>query len=271
MITASSEALIGRLLDMQAYAVRHRDYENVLNSYADEVAVFDIVGPLEYPPGNESVRARLEEWSRTFAETGPVSFEITGRRIEAGDHIGFSDSLNHVRAPLKNGEMLDMFWRETLNWRKSNGMWKIVHAHSSVPFDPGTGMALTTLKPGETKGEDAASPATVVRRILQAYETGDRKTAESLIGPDFRFTSPQDDHIDRTTYFNRCWPFSELTPVYDMVKLAVIGEEVFACYECRTKDNRHFRNTELIRVKDGRITNVEVFFGLTVQVPGSSY
>jgi ketosteroid isomerase-like protein len=42
---------------------------------------------------------------------------------------------------------LDMFWRETLGWRMIDGDWKIVHAHSSVPFNPATGMASTGLKP----------------------------------------------------------------------------------------------------------------------------
>jgi hypothetical protein len=40
-----------------------------------------------------------------------------------------------------------MYWRETLNWQKTDGTWKIRHTHSSVPFDPATGMASTQLKP----------------------------------------------------------------------------------------------------------------------------
>jgi ketosteroid isomerase-like protein len=138
---------ISHLLDSQAAAVCNRDISTATDNYAPEVVIFDVVGPLRHPTGNTTVRKRLEDWFSTFAPDAPILFEITDRSISAEDHLGFTHSLNHVHAGLQDGAVLDMFWRETLSWRKIDGQWKIVHAHSSVPFDPATGLASTGLKP----------------------------------------------------------------------------------------------------------------------------
>lgn len=148
MENLSPVTTIRQLLDSQAAAICNRDIAAATANYAPEVAIFDVVGPLQLPSGDSSVRNRLQEWMGTFAGDAPVLFEITDPTIEASDDRGFSHSLNHVHAALKNGGILDMFWRETLGWQKIDGHWKIVHAHSSVPFNPATGMASTGLKPG---------------------------------------------------------------------------------------------------------------------------
>ena len=147
MDVIASVTTLGQLLDSQAEAVSNRDITAATANYAPDVVIFDVVGPLQHPSGDTSVRRRLEEWFNTFEPDVPILFEITDRVIGAEDHLGFTHSLNHVHVGLKNGAILDMFWRETLNWRKVDGHWKIVHAHSSVPFDPVTGMASTGLTP----------------------------------------------------------------------------------------------------------------------------
>jgi ketosteroid isomerase-like protein len=143
---------IDRLLDDQAAAVCNRDIAAATANYASEVVIFDVVGPLRHPSGNSSVRKRLEDWFATF-DGGPILFEITDRVIRTEDHLGFTYSLNHVHVGLWNGAILDMYWRETLTWQKINTRWQIVHAHSSVPFDPSTGMASTGLKPDDRQQE----------------------------------------------------------------------------------------------------------------------
>jgi ketosteroid isomerase-like protein len=143
----SPVSTIRGLLDRQAAAICNRDISAATANYASDVLIFDVVGPLQHHSGNSSVRNRLQEWMGTFAKDAPVLFEITDPTIEASVDRGFSHSLNHVRASLGGGGMLDMYWRETLGWQKIDDEWKIVHAHSSVPFNPSTGMASTGLKP----------------------------------------------------------------------------------------------------------------------------
>ena len=49
----------------------------------------------------------------------------------------------------------------------------------------------------------------VVRAYFGAYESENRELAETLLADDFTFTSPNDDGIDKATYFERCWPNSD--------------------------------------------------------------
>jgi ketosteroid isomerase-like protein len=45
------------------------------------------------------------------------------------------------------------------------------------------------------------------------------------------------------------------------VRLFERGEEVFVTYEARRTDGSRFRNTEVLTVRDGKIVEVEVYFG----------
>ena len=98
------------------------------------------------------------------------------------------------------------------------------------------------------------------RASYDAYVAKDRAAIEALIADDFHFTSPLDNRIDRATYFARCWPNSEAITGFDFINLVPDGNRVFVTYEGRA-DGRRFCNTEILTVRDGRITDAEVYFG----------
>ncbi len=52
----------------------------------------------------------------------------------------------------------------------------------------------------------AMEEAETARAIFDSYVHQNRDAAERLIAESFEFTSPQDDHIDRAAYFERCFP-----------------------------------------------------------------
>jgi hypothetical protein len=79
-----------------------------------------------------------------------------------------------------------------------------------------------------------------------------------VIGDPFSFTSPYDDHIDRTTYFKRCWGNAERIKAHRIEKLFAQGDEALALYEAELVSGEKFRNTEFFRVKDGKLAAVEV-------------
>jgi len=106
-------------------------------------------------------------------------------------------------------------------------------------------------------------PIAIVRASYNAYVTKDRSAIEALIADEFHFTSPLDNRIDRATYFARCWPNSESIEGFDFVHLVSDGERVFATYEGR-RANLRFRNTEVLTVKGGQLTDVEVYFGWSI-------
>jgi ketosteroid isomerase-like protein len=105
----------------------------------------------------------------------------------------------------------------------------------------------------------------IIRALFAAYRAGDRKAVEDALAEDFRFTSPYDDEIDKTTYFERCWRNSDWIERHDLEKLAVIGDEAFVTYRCVAKGGRSFRNTEFFRFEGDRIKRIDVYFGATYQ------
>jgi ketosteroid isomerase-like protein len=101
----------------------------------------------------------------------------------------------------------------------------------------------------------------VVRDSYRAFETGDRELAERVFGAELRFHAPPDPELDRDAYFERCWPNAGHLEAFDFVRLFECGEEVFVTYEARRSDGSRFRNTEILTVRDGKIVEVEVYFG----------
>ena len=102
---------------------------------------------------------------------------------------------------------------------------------------------------------------TLARAAYEAYVASDRAAIERLIAEDFHFTSPLDNRIDRMTYFERCWPNSEWIKSFDFIDLVPHGDRVFVTYECHSTNGNSFRNTEIVTVRNGRIVEVEVYFG----------
>jgi ketosteroid isomerase-like protein len=107
-------------------------------------------------------------------------------------------------------------------------------------------------------------PAAVARACYTAYADKDRAAIEALIADDFHFTSPLDNRIDRETYFARCWPNSETTERFDFIHFVAEADRVFVTYEGQWASGNRFRNTEILTVRDGKITDAEVYFGWSI-------
>jgi ketosteroid isomerase-like protein len=101
----------------------------------------------------------------------------------------------------------------------------------------------------------------LARDAYGAYESGDRRVIEELLTDDFTFYSPADVGIDRATYFERCWPNSELIESFDFKRLVEAGDEVVVTYEATRTDGRRFRNTEVLTFEGDKIRRTEVYFG----------
>jgi ketosteroid isomerase-like protein len=102
----------------------------------------------------------------------------------------------------------------------------------------------------------------VVRASFASFMAQDRAAAEAVIADDFVFTSPQDDHIDRTAWFERCFPSAPRFRTQDLLEVVPgEGDDVFVLYEYELVDGGRFRNAEVHTVRDGRIVEAQVFFG----------
>ena len=101
----------------------------------------------------------------------------------------------------------------------------------------------------------------LARQAYGAYESGDRSVLEELLDDDFTFYSPADVGIDRTAYFERCWPNAELIEAFEFKRVVETGDEVIVTYESTRTGGGRFRNTEILTFDGDKIRQVEVYFG----------
>jgi ketosteroid isomerase-like protein len=125
-------------------AMRTKDIERIMSFYASDVLAFDIMPPLRFA-GIDQYR---KPWELGFEMMqGPWDFDQRDLTIEVSGDLAFCHALNHAQGTLKDGESVDSWMRWTCCLRKSEGNWRIVHEHSSVPVDMESDQAVWNLKP----------------------------------------------------------------------------------------------------------------------------
>ncbi|MDQ0585296.1 nuclear transport factor 2 family protein [Streptomyces rishiriensis] len=106
------------------------------------------------------------------------------------------------------------------------------------------------------------SPTAVVEAAFQHYRSQNRGAALALYAEGFTFTSPQDDHLDKATFFERCFPTAHRMKEQRLLHVVPVDEElVLVHYEYVIMTGDRHRNVEAITVRDGLIQEVQVFFG----------
>ncbi|WP_328455390.1 YybH family protein [Amycolatopsis sp. NBC_00438] len=147
-MTAGPRAVI----ESRVAATAAKDLDVLLAHYAEDVTLFDAVGPLR-DTGRDAERTRLREWFGAYRS--PIELDIRELEVTADGDVAFAFAhyLFHVRGTMTDGTEVAMWVRSTAGLRRDDdGGWKIVHEHSSVPFDGATGEALTRLEPGTAAG-----------------------------------------------------------------------------------------------------------------------
>jgi ketosteroid isomerase-like protein len=107
--------------------------------------------------------------------------------------------------------------------------------------------------------------AEIIRAVFAAYLSNDRKAVEDALTDDFRFSSPYDDEIDKTTYFARCWRNSDWIERHELERIFVEGDQAFVTYKCLAKGGKSFRNTEFFSFEGDKIKRIDVYFGATYE------
>ncbi|MCB0196240.1 MAG: nuclear transport factor 2 family protein [Anaerolineae bacterium] len=104
----------------------------------------------------------------------------------------------------------------------------------------------------------------LVLRCFSAFIANDRPTMESLLHDDFTFNSPRDDHIDKATYFERCFPHSDKFRGHIIEQLFVKNNEAFVRYRAKLDDGTQFRNVEYFKIDGNKVKEIDVYFGSIV-------
>jgi ketosteroid isomerase-like protein len=105
--------------------------------------------------------------------------------------------------------------------------------------------------------------AEIIRALFAAYLSNDGKAVEDSFADDFRFTSPHDDEIDKTTHFARCWRVTDWIERHELERIFVEGDAAFVTYRCVAKGGKSFRNTEFLSFEGDKIKRIDVYFGAT--------
>jgi ketosteroid isomerase-like protein len=138
----TNEAAIRNLIDQRADALRARDVDGVVSCRTADYAQYSLAPPLSHVSDPGSLSAWFATWR------GPIGTEVRDLTIVVSGDSAYSFGLSHMTGTKISGEEVDLWFRETLGFRKVGGNWKIAHEHSSVPFYmDGSFRAAVDLKP----------------------------------------------------------------------------------------------------------------------------
>ena len=107
-------------------ALEAKNAEEASAFFADENVTFTLAPPSDGEGG-------VKKWLDTFAE-GP-RFETADRHLTVDGDVAFSYGLVHMRGKKVEGDVVDIWYRETNCFRRIDGDWKIIHQHDSVPLE----------------------------------------------------------------------------------------------------------------------------------------
>lgn len=132
-MTTDAEVEIRSLLEDWADAIRAKDVSRAVAYYAKgNVQFIFFAARLQFSGENELGEEVVQKWFSQFE--GPVGYELRDLKVFAGAGIAFCHFLNRLTATPKDGAGIDLWLRVTLGFQKIGGLWKIVHAHESVPI-----------------------------------------------------------------------------------------------------------------------------------------
>jgi PhnB protein len=142
MAATASERAIRQAIEARNAALTSKDVAGVMASGAAGFVSYNLAPPLKAGGGKAGLAAWFATWD------GPIRHEMRDLRIVAGDEVGFAHGLIHMSGRKLDGEVVDLWFRQTFGLKRSSRGWKIVHEHGSVPYYmDGSFRAAIDLKP----------------------------------------------------------------------------------------------------------------------------
>ena len=128
MSSTTDRAEIETLIQTLVRAHADQDADAIVEIYAPDAVIFDLAPPLARSGINrDNIATWLAGWD------GPIQLDARHVNLTIDRDVAFGSALNRMRGR-QSGEDQDLWYRTTLCFRKTNGRWRIVHEHSSVPF-----------------------------------------------------------------------------------------------------------------------------------------
>ena len=143
MNSLKDEDLVRTATHDWAKAIAEKNADKAAEFFADDVVSFELAPPLKHIGFD---RRLLNGWFATW--DGMINYDITDQVVEVSDRLAISRSIDHMVGKRNDGQLVDIWTRSTVCFRKENDTRKVIHLHSSVPFYmDGSLKAAVDLKP----------------------------------------------------------------------------------------------------------------------------
>lgn len=133
------------------------------------------------------------------------------------------------------------------------------------------GAAMVRPTSAAPSGEQNSTSDEIIRKWYAAWEQKDWGPVDALLADNFTFSSAAgDDHISKSTFKKQCWETQiDFIQHFDLERVALGTDDAFVKYLCHTKNGKSFRNVEYLRIKGGRLTSIECYFGAQSSFPSA--
>jgi len=130
--TTSDESDIRRLIEAWAAAVRAKNLAGILADHSPDIVMFDVPPPFQ-SGGIEAYRKTWDVFFNWFQDSGV--FNIEEMNITTGQDVAFVTALMRCAGTEPTGERTELPFRLTVDLKKINGRWTVMHEHHSVPAE----------------------------------------------------------------------------------------------------------------------------------------
>lgn len=123
------ESEVIAVVEAWAEAIRRKDVVGVTDQFAAEPVNFFLAPPLQ---ADTPLPQDLTDWFATFH--GSLGLELRDLQVTMGGDAAFCHGFVHLTGNRTHQDETNLWFRLTFGLRKIDDLWKITHAHESVPF-----------------------------------------------------------------------------------------------------------------------------------------
>lgn len=135
---------IEAVIDARAQSMRAKNGAGTMATQAPSYFQYPLFATLQYA----GETATGLDYTQTAFDgfDGLIGYEVIEQTVFAGGDLGVSHSLSRISGTQASGAVLDMWFRKTLTFIRTEGTWLIAQEHESVPI-AADGSAAMNLKP----------------------------------------------------------------------------------------------------------------------------
>jgi PhnB protein len=127
-VSTTEEARIRALIEERNKALGAKDASALIACRADDFLQYSLAPPLAHRTDAANLQSWFDSWQ------GPIGTESRDVEIAVSGNVAFSNSFERMTGTKTNGDKADLWYRQTLCFRKIGGAWKVTNEHTSVPF-----------------------------------------------------------------------------------------------------------------------------------------